>query len=192
MGLAQLLGFISEEEYLRGEELALEKHEYVNGMVFKKYGASGMAGGTRQHATIAGNIHGALHNALRGKKCRPYIENMKLRVQRASETRFFYPDVMVVCEPSTSDVWEDKPVVIFEVLSESTEREDMGDKRAAYLAIPSLAAYVLLDSRNVDALVIRQDGASWTSTPLRELADVIELPEIGASLPLSAAYEGVF
>lgn len=192
MGLAQLLEFVSEEEYLRGEEFAEEKHEYVNGMVFKKYGTSGMAGGTRQHATIALNVGAAMHAALRGKKCRAYIENMKLRVHYANESRFFYPDVMVVCEPSASEVWEDKPVVIFEVLSESTEREDMGGKRAAYLAIPSLAAYVLIDSRSVDALVIRRDGESWISTPLRDLTGVIDLPEIGASLPLSAAYEGVF
>ncbi len=184
--------FISEQEYLEAEERAEVRHEYVNGFVFLKDGVQGMAGGTRQHATLSGNIFAALHAALRGKRCRPYVENMKLRVQRGEAVEFFYPDVMVVCQPSGSNVWEDAPRVIFEVLSEGTERTDRIEKRDAYLGIPSLSAYVVLDSRRLDAVVFRRVGGEWKTEAMQDSAGVIDLPEIESQLPLAMLYEGVF
>ena len=183
--------FISEEEYLEAEERAEVRHEYVNGFVFLKDGMQGMAGGTRQHATLSGNVFAALHAALRGKRCRPYVENMKLRVRREEDVQFFYPDVMVVCQPSESEVWEDAPRVIFEVLSEGTERTDRIEKRDAYLGIPSLSAYVVLDSRRLDALVFRRVGEEWTTETMQDAAGVIDLPGIECRLPLATVYEGV-
>ena len=189
---ARRVELISEGEYLAGEEVSEVRHEYLNGVLFVKGEVQGMAGGTRQHATAAGNIFGALHAALRGKSCRPYVENMKLRVQAGEDLRFYFPDVMVVCQPSSSEVWEDAPTVIFEVLSDGTERIDLGEKRDAYSTISSLTAYVVVDSRRVDAVIFRRTAEGWKMESIRDVDGVIDLPEIGARIPLAAAYEGVF
>ena len=82
--------------------------------------------------------------------------------------------------------------VIFEVLSDGTERIDLGEKRDAYFTIPSLNAYVVIDSRRVDAVIFRRTGEGWKTESVRDADGVIELPEIGARIPLTAAYEGVF
>ena len=183
------LALISEEEYLAAEECATERHEYVDGMVFPVF--HGMAGGARAHATVTGNVFASLHGALRGKSCRAYFENMKLRVNRGEEVRFFYPDVMVVCRPSESEVWEDAPSVLIEVLSEGTERMDMVEKRDAFFTIPSLSVYAMIDSRRREAVVWRRTDGEWKKETLDAGDAVIELPEIGCRLPLAAAYEGV-
>ena len=187
----RLLDLVSAEEYLLGEEQAEARHEFVNGLVFLKGGVHGMPGGTRQHATAAGNVFAALHAALRGKRCRPYVENMKLRIHQGDDQHFYYPDVMVVCQPSSSEVWEDAPVVIFEVLSDGTERIDPGEKRDAYFTIPSLMAYVVIDSRRLDAQVYRRTQEGWKSEAIRDAAAAIDLPEIESQLSLAAVYEGV-
>ena len=72
---------------------------------------------------------------------------MKVRVQMKSHTRFYYPDATVVCDPAPpQQTWQDRPVVIVEVASESTRRVDEGEKREAYLTIPSLAVYLLVET----------------------------------------------
>ena len=188
---ARHVALVSEEEYLAGEEVSEIRHEYLNGVLFVKGEVQGMAGGTRQHATLEINIASALHAALRGKSCRPYVENMKLRVQIGGDLRYYFPDVMVVCQPSASEVWEDAPTVIFEVLSDGTERIDLGEKRDAYFTIPSLTTYVVVDSRGLDVQIFRRTGEGWKTESIRDADGVIELPEIGARIPLSVAYEGV-
>ena len=188
---ARRFDLVSEEDYLASEELSDARHEYLNGVLFLKGDVHGMAGGTRQHATAAINIASALHAALRGKSCRPYVENMKLRVQIGEDLRFYFPDVMIVCQPSASEVWEDAPTVIFEVLSDGTERIDLGEKRDAYFTIPSLKAYVVIDSRRVAVQIFRRTGAEWKTESMPDATGVIDLPEIGCRLPLDAVYDGV-
>ena len=179
------LELISEADYLADEERAGERHEFVCGKIY------GMEGRTRVHATVTGNVCAALHAALRGGRCRPYAGNMKLRIQRGEDLRFYYPDAMVVRGRSGSEVWEDAPSVIFEVLSEGTERTDRIEKRDAYLGIPSLSAYVVLDSRRLDAVIFRRVGGEWTTETMQDAAGVIDLPGIECRLPLATVYEGV-
>ncbi len=178
--------YLSERDYLEGEEYSDVPHEYLNGVVYA------MAGGTREHAQIAGNIFGQLYVALRGKPCRPYNEAMRLRVQRESDLRFYYPDAMVVCRPSASNVWEDSPTVIVEVLSESTERTDREEKRNAYFGIGALRVYALIDSRRMEVTVFRREGETWGMQVLRTKEDRLAIPEIGCELSLVDIYEGVF
>ncbi len=132
---------LSVEEYLEGEELSETKHEYLGGTVHA------MAGATIRLNNIAGNAFGVLFGKLRGKPCQPFNSDTKVRIELADHTRFYYPDAMVVCQsnPETDHV-QNQPVVVIEVLSESTRRTDMGEKRDGYLAIPSLKVLMLVET----------------------------------------------
>lgn len=128
---------VSVEEYLEGERDAPNKHEYVYGEVFA------LAGASDTHITIALNLALALAPAARKKGCRVYASDMKVRVGE----RFYYPDVVFVCDDSPDRYYKDKPCVIAEVLSPSTVRTDTNEKRYSYLELPSLQLYLLVDSR---------------------------------------------
>jgi Uma2 family endonuclease len=179
--------FISIEEYLAGEEESEVKHEYLGGVVHA------MAGATILHNDISGNAFGILFAALRGKPCRPNNSDTKIRIEYADHTRFYYPDAMVVCDsnPST-DHFQDRPVVIVEVLSESTRRTDMGEKRDAYLTIPTLKVLVLVETDKASVTVFRRKPGLGFESELHEGMDaVIPLPEIEAELSLAELYERV-
>jgi Uma2 family endonuclease len=106
---------ISIEDYLAGELVSRVKHEFVAGVVYA------MAGARNLHNVIAMNAAGILHARLRGKKCRPFNSDTKIRIRLPTHTRFYYPDASVVCRPnSPDDSFQDEPTVVLEVLSRST------------------------------------------------------------------------
>src|SRR5262245_29938440 len=106
---------ISVEDYLAGELVSPIKHEYRDGFVYA------MAGARIAHNDVAGNTFASLHARLRGRKCRAYNSDTKVRIRMGRGIRFYYPDASVVCRPNKgSDSFNDKPVVIAEVLSKST------------------------------------------------------------------------
>lgn len=176
---------ITVADYLEGEAHSSVKHEYLGGTVHA------MSGGTNRHGIIAGNAFGLLFNQLRGKSCQPFNSDTKVRIELPDHTRFYYPDAMVVCHPNPlSDCYQEHPVVVIEVLSESTRRTDMGEKRDAYLAIPSLKLLLLVepDAASVTAYRRRTEGGFATEHHCG-MDGVIPLPEIGATLELAALYE---
>jgi Uma2 family endonuclease len=173
----------SEEDYLRSEELSEVKHEFVAGV------AHAMAGAGFEHNTIAGNIHGALHMRLRGKRCQPFGSDLKIRVQSDEHVHFYYPDAMVVCDRTglaPQRHWTDKPAVIFEVLSESTRRVDEGEKALMYWKVPSLVSYVLVEQDKVQVTVRRRDGGGEVLSGRETL---LRLPELDIEIPLAEFYE---
>ncbi len=176
---------VTPEEYLAAEESAVERHEYLNGMVHA------MSGGSVEHAAIGGSVFALLREQLRGKPCRPLGSDMKLRAFRDRVRRFYYPDAMVVCHPRPGSVWQDAPVVLVEVLSPSTRRIDLVEKRDVYFAIPTLRHYVIFDSAVVDAVAwSRAAGDSeWEMESRQGAGAVVELPAIGCKLPLTEVYE---
>ena len=91
MTAAPQLHPISVEDYLAGELVSPVKHEYVAGVVYA------IAGARIAHNVIATNILGGLHGRLRGKRCRPYNSDMKIRIRLPTHWRFYYPDVSVIC-----------------------------------------------------------------------------------------------
>ena len=135
-------------EYVAFEQTAARKHEYVNGRVYA------MAGGSPEHARLAVAMSAALTTALRGKPCAPFSSD--LRVRNVVTGRSSYPDLTVVCgalaHASDDPDAATNPAVIVEVLSESTERDDRGDKWAHYQRIASLREYVLVSqgSRRIE------------------------------------------
>jgi len=177
---------ISIDEYLAGEELSTVKHEYLRGAVHA------MAGATNGHNEVAVNALVALGGRLRGKPCRPFNSDTKVRIEVDGHTRFYYPDALVVCHPNPrSDHFQDHPVVVIEVLSESTRRIDQGEKCDTYRRIPSLKVLVLAESDALAATVHRRQADGGFGVEYHAGRDaVIPLPEIEAELPLAELYEG--
>lgn len=177
---------ISVREYLLGERTAKQKHEYVNGVVYA------MAGGTVQHSRIASNATGALFAQLRSHKCQVYNSDLKIRVRMSHGTRFYYPDLSVVCEPNAdSDSFHDAPILIVEVVSESTRRTDEYEKREAYLSIYCLAVYVLVEQSSALAHVYRRIDSGFDHEVYSGIDAMIPLPEIKCHLPLKELYQNV-
>lgn len=177
---------LSPDDYLRREEASELKHEYLGGVVHA------MSGGTNQHGRIAANVSGLFHAQLRGKSCFPINSDVKIRIQYPDHTRFYYPDAGVVCEANPpEDHFEDMPVVLVEVLSPSSERTDLTEKRDAYLSIPSLAAYLIIAPNQPSLTVHRNVRGGLSSKVYDELSDAIQLPEIDCELSLADVYERV-
>ncbi len=177
---------LTPESYLASELKSPVKHEYVGGTVYA------MAGAKNIHNIIAGNVFGSLHSRLRGKKCRPFNSDTKVRVRFPNHVRFYYPDVQVVCQPNSMDEsFQDQPNVIVEVLSESTRRTDEGEKLDAYLTISTLETYLLVDSSNKEVVVEQRGSNGFQRRILIGDDGVVPLPCLGFDLPLAEIYEGV-
>ena len=186
MSSASKLELISVEDYLEGEQRSEIKHEYLGGVIYA------MAGANNAHNMIATNCLVQLGIQLDGKKCRPFNSDTKVRFQGDRRFHFYYPDAMVVCDPNPqSDTFQDHPVVIVEVLSDSTRRIDEGEKRDAYFQIKSLQSYLLIEQTPATAVVYRRRGENWEGEAYRSINDIIDLPEINAQLELKRVYSGV-
>ncbi len=179
--------FVSVEDYLAGEESSAVKHEYREGVVYA------MAGARVDHNRVAGNAFGNLFLSLRGKRCQPFNSDMMLRILLISGTRFYYPDLSVICDSAAGDqAYQESPVVILEVTSRATRRIDLGEKKDAYLAIPSLAVYLVAEPGEAAVQAYRRtpDGDFRREVYLG-LDAAVPLPEIGCALALADLYEGV-
>ena len=186
MSAALKLRHVSVEDYLTGELASQVKHEYLGGFVYA------MAGATNAHNLIASNVLGVLHARLRGKPCRPYNSDAKIRVKLPTHVRFYYPDASVICDSNPpNDSFQDQPVVIAEVLSHKTRRIDQGEKKDAYLTIPTLQTYLLIEQDCPAVTVYRRTDQGFVQEAHTELEAIIPLVEIGAELPLAEIYEGV-
>ncbi|HET9984508.1 MAG TPA: Uma2 family endonuclease [Longimicrobiales bacterium] len=174
---------LTVREYLRREESAELRHEYVAGELFA------MTGATVRHNRIAGNIFAHLWSVARGGPCRVQMSDVKLR---AAEDAIYYPDVMVVCdEPPESPVMERAPCLVVEVTSPSTMAVDRREKLLAYTRMPSVRAYLIVDQarRHVERHW-RDADASWRREEITGAGRVaVPCPEL--QLSLEEIYEGV-
>jgi len=179
---------LSPKEYLSLERAATDKHELVSGELFA------MAGGSREHNLIAGNVVTELNQALRARRCVVYPSDMKIKA--ASASTYHYPDASVVCgEERFEDDVRDvvlNPTLLVEVLSDSTERYDRGDKFASYQQIASFTDYLLLSSKQtrVEHFAREADG-SWR---LRAYGPGERIPvvSLGVELEVDELYRKVF
>jgi Uma2 family endonuclease len=177
---------VSIDDYLAGEQASPVKHEYTGGYVYA------MAGARNVHNTIAGAFFGALYAQLRGRPCRPFNSDTKVRVRLSTHTRFYYPDGMVVCEPNKADdTFQDRPIVIAEVISDATRRIDEGEKRDAYLTIPTLSAYLLIESDSPRVVAYERTEQGFVAKLYEGSDAVVPLTAIGARLALADLYERV-
>ncbi len=176
---------ITIEDYLAGEETSDVKHEYLGGTVHA------MAGATNQHNVIALNSLISIGGQLRGKPCQPCNSDVKVRIEFPDPTRLYYPDAMVVYKSNPlTDHFQDQPVVIIEVLSDSTRRADLSEKRDAYLTLPSLKVLMFVEPEKPSVtLHRRKPGGGFAIEHHLGLDAVIPLLEIDASLALADLYD---
>jgi Uma2 family endonuclease len=151
---------LSEADYLDGEGASPIRHEYVAGEVFA------MAGASKAHNIISGNVFVLLRAALRGSGCQTFMADMRVRI--AAQSSYYYPDVVVTCAPGdlASDAPKDhieSPGLIVEVLSPGTEAIDRREKMLAYRHIESLREYVLIDQERRWVEVYRRAGSGWVA-----------------------------
>jgi Uma2 family endonuclease len=186
MRAAESLKLVSVQEYLAAELDGDTKHEYVGGAIYA------MTGARNAHNQIATNVIVALGGRLRGKPCRVFNSDTKIRIRLATHVRFYYPDASVTCRPNPrEDAFQDDPALVVEVLSARTRRIDLGEKKDAYLALPSLQAYVVVEQESPSAVVFRRSEHGFVREEHRGLDGVIILGEIDAELPLAEVYDGV-
>ncbi len=154
---------------------------------FDGFQAYAMVGGTAAHSTIQRNLLTALTIRLRGKPCQAHGSELKIAV--AGSVR--YPDAFVVCTrvaPKAQVVAD--PVVIFEVLSETTARVDHVTKNAEYRATASVQRYVMQEQDSQAATVLAREGDRWVGSLLTGDA-MLAMPEIGIEVPLAELYDGL-
>jgi Uma2 family endonuclease len=176
--------WISPDDYLEGERSAEVRHEYVDGHVYA------MAGASDDHNRIAGNIFRELGNALRSHQCEPFINDMKVKIPPAFADVYYYPDVLVACDPTdNARYFRERPTVIIEVLSPETERTDRREKAIAYRQIPTVEAYVLVEQERMAATILRRTEPGWQSDVIEGRGSIVRLPGIGVEIPLQHIYE---
>jgi Uma2 family endonuclease len=186
VGFPTAIAYLTHAQFLEWEKHQRDKHEYVRGEVYA------MAGADRNHVRATLNIATLLlQNRLRGGPCRVYMSDMKVRVDEADAT--FYPDVVVTCDERDhrAALFMSHPKLIIEVLSESTERYDRGNKFATYRMLGSLEEYVLVD---IDLPSVecyrRATNDRWVLQDFRGQSEV-ELASLGLRLALTDIFENV-
>lgn len=186
MSAVQKLSLVSVEEYLAGELVSPVKHEYLGGVLYA------MSAAKNVHNLIAGNAIVALGARLRGRPCRPYNSDTKVRIRLPNQLRFYYPDASVVCRSNPqTDSFQDEPAVIVEVVSPSTRRIDEGEKKDAYLTIPALTAYLIVEQDAPAVEVFRRTEQGFVREVFAGLAATVPLSELEIELPLAELFEGV-
>jgi Uma2 family endonuclease len=178
---------LSPEEYLSIERRAEFKSEYIEGMTYA------MAGGSERHNLLTGNLVTELNIQLRTTDCKVYPSDMKVRPPNAR--KLFYPDVSVVCgETQFADDERDvilNPVLIAEVLSDSTEAFDRGKKFSSYQQIESLREYLLVSQGECVVEHYLRQEAGWFYTKAAGLDAGLTLPALNCRLALSDLYNKV-
>ncbi|GAB4459441.1 MAG: Uma2 family endonuclease [Elainellaceae cyanobacterium] len=177
--------YVSPEAYLAAEATRPIKHEYREGYVYA------MAGGTDAHNQIAGNVYTLLRTHLRGGACRTYFADVKVRVEEVN--CYYYPEVMVTCDERDrpTNTFKRYPCLIVEVLSETTEAFDRGDKFADYRQIESLQEYVLISQTRIQVDVFRRNEEGlWVLHPYSE-GDRVSLASVGWEGAIADLYEAV-
>ncbi len=187
MGHAVMRPRLTEQEYLEFERSSPEKHEYADGEIFA------MSGGTFEHSTVTANILGEARNALPNRRCRVLDSNMRVNVPITG--RYVYPDALIFCgRPEFTDETRDtlvNPRLIVEVLSDSTEAYDRGDKFAGYRSIPSFQEYVLASQKEPRIEVFtRQPDGSWTLR-IYGPGERVVLASVECTIEVDRIYEGV-
>jgi len=189
MVLPQTIEYITEEEYLAMEPESDRKHEYFEGEIFAMTGAS------EKHNLIAANVIRELGTQLKKKPCRVYPGDMRLKIEATG--LYTYPDVMIVCggrrfaEPGRTDTLTN-PLVIIELLSDSTENYDRGKKFQHYRTLASLREYLLI-SQHQEKIEgwFRNEKGDWEFSETDAHHPVIIVKFLECELRLDEVYDKV-
>lgn len=179
--------FYTIAEYLELERQTGIKYQYDKGEVFA------MAGGTVAHSLIGNNIAGELRRVLKNRSCNAYNSDLKIAI---NEEKYRYADASVICGPV--DYFDENPeaaknpLLIVEVLSESSEPCDRGEKFKTYRQIPTFREYVLIEQRfPLVEVFFKIDEKTWHYRVYEQLDQMVQLNSIEAEIPLAELYSGV-
>lgn len=179
---------ITPEQYLVLERDSDIRNEYYAGEIFA------MAGAGREHNQISANIVRILGNQLLERPCSVFSSDMKVKIQELE--KYTYPDIVIACE---QEEYEDEnndvllnPLVIIEILSDSTEAYDRGDKFAHYQIISSFTEYLLVSQYfcRVEKFLRRRDD-SWIYTKYHSMEDAVKIEAVNCDLPVAEVYRKV-
>ncbi len=181
MGVPKLKRKISVEDYLEGEKSSEFRHEFIDGEVYA------MAGVSKNHNRLNRRLLDAIEKKLKGTDCESFFVDVKLQVKKLN--RFYYPDLVVVCDEDTeSEYFITKPRIIVEILSPSTAGTDRREKMFAYQEIDSLQEYLMIDQDTQFAeLYRRRDDGLW-SWIIFESGEDLELESVGFTMPMAELY----
>jgi Uma2 family endonuclease len=180
--------YYTADEYLDLEANAAERHEYTNGEI------SLMAGGLPNHNKIAGNLYANLLFALKRQPYEVYMTDQRLWIPR--KRIYTYPDVMVMAQPiAYAEGRRDtliNPILVAEVLSDSTQGYDQGDKFAAYRSIPTVQDYLLISQTSLSVQhYVKTAPRRWTLAEYEEAQEVIPVLSLGCDLIVGDLYDKV-
>ena len=144
---------MTEDEFVAFELESIDRHEFIDGIT------RAMTGASIRHNDVALNLAIALRAAAKGTGCKVNIEGVRLKV---NSKRHYYPDVVVTCEDPSDTHAHSAPCLIAEVLSPTTTSIDRGEKRLAYMAMPSLRHFLL-----IDLVVVRELSSSARDDRMR-------------------------
>lgn len=174
---AVLHPLLTIEDYLAAERVNAVRHEYAGGQVFAMTGAS------KRHNRIC--LNAAMELRAARQPCDIHMADVLVRIEQV----FYYPDVMVVCEPNDHPYVETNPCLIIEVLSDSTEGIDRREKLQNYQRIPHLQAYLLIAQSERRVEVFRRSGGLW-AREVHSASGMIALDCPQTMLGLDRVYEG--
>ena len=171
---------VSVDEYLAGERDAELRHEYIDGEVYAMTGAS------RAHALIVTALTIALGPHARERRCQLFTSDMKVKIEAAGATVFYYPDLMLVCDPTDAKpYYSAAPCMIIEVLSPATERIDRREKLLSYISLPSLQEYLLV-AQDEKRIEVHRRSHGWAGETFTQ--GQVHVDCLGVSIPVDAAY----
>jgi len=183
MSALESIQWVDVEDYLLGERDGQVRHEFVAGRVYA------MTGGSVYHNRIALAFASVLRDKLGNRPCDVFMADMQVRAQQA----YYYPDVMVVCDPQDRDPYTKiSPLLIAEVISPTTRSIDEREKRGAYLGLESLREYLLIEQDRAEVRVIRRlNTGAWTEEAYG-LDGEIRLESLGLDIAMRHLYEGAW
>jgi Uma2 family endonuclease len=173
--------FASEQDYFLFEEKSELKHEYINSTLFE------MSGASMEHNFIVINILYLLKQAAKNKGKQLNIDGYKVRTPNGN---FFYPD-LVISEPKGQKYYTEKPILIVEVLSDSTRLYDLSDKFIQYRKCDTLEYYLCIEpEKKVVYFFRREDNNEWVGEEAyTDDEAIINLPLLNASLVVKDIYQ---
>ena len=176
----------SVESYLAQFGQSGIRLEFINGDV------RSMTAPTIRHNIIATNVLVTLGMKLKGSKCREFNSNSLVRIRHETGTWLYFPDVSVVCESnSQSEIFQDQPTLVAEVLSPSTRSIDLDEKVEKYLSIAALEAYLVLEQDKPYAILYQRTPDGFRRESIDGIGRSIRLPLINITLSIADIYEGV-
>lgn len=186
MTISKSHAYFTPEDYLEIERISPIKHEYFQGQIVA------MAGASKAHVIITGNLSALLVNHLRGTGCIPYATDMKVRLPALN--LFYYPDLAIACDDRDRISDEDfilHPKLIIEVLSDSTEAFDRGDKFADYKSIPEFEEYILIHQKQILVEQFQRQSNNLWLPQIYRAGDTVELMSISFTFAIETLYENI-